>query len=290
MTIASHTKKCDDLIYDVGMHKGEDTDYYIRKGFRVVAFEADPDLAEQCRTRFRRELESGILTIVEGAIVEPDSADDRRQSIRFIRNKENTVWGTVADDWASRNESLGTSNEVIEVPVVNFQKCLEQHGIPHYLKIDIEGMDTVCLKALASFPEKPDYVSIESEKVSFSKLVEEISLLRQLGYIEFKAVQQAGISHQKEPNPSKEGVYAGHHFIEGSSGLFGSDLSGNWKNETEILDQYKLIFRQYEWFGDHGVLTRTVAGKALRSLLRKLLRSPLPGWYDTHAKHSSAAS
>ena len=41
-----------DLIYDVGMHKGEDTDYYLQKGFRVVAFEANPDLVNLCRTRF----------------------------------------------------------------------------------------------------------------------------------------------------------------------------------------------------------------------------------------------
>ncbi len=26
----------DDLIYDVGMHTGEDTEFYLRKGFRVV--------------------------------------------------------------------------------------------------------------------------------------------------------------------------------------------------------------------------------------------------------------
>jgi hypothetical protein len=33
------------LIYDFGMHDGADTDYYLRKGFRVVAVEADPLLA-----------------------------------------------------------------------------------------------------------------------------------------------------------------------------------------------------------------------------------------------------
>ena len=35
------TPKHADLIYDVGMHRGEDTAFYLRKGFRVVAVEAD---------------------------------------------------------------------------------------------------------------------------------------------------------------------------------------------------------------------------------------------------------
>jgi hypothetical protein len=40
---------------------------------------------------------------------------------------------------------------VIEVPVVNLSECLRTFGIPQYLKIDIEGMDAVCIEALAVF-------------------------------------------------------------------------------------------------------------------------------------------
>ena len=29
----------EDLIYDIGVHVGEDTDYYLRKGFRVVGID-----------------------------------------------------------------------------------------------------------------------------------------------------------------------------------------------------------------------------------------------------------
>lgn len=34
------------LIYDIGAHLGEDTDFYLKKGFKVVAIEANPFLAE----------------------------------------------------------------------------------------------------------------------------------------------------------------------------------------------------------------------------------------------------
>lgn len=43
------------------MHIGADTDFYLRKGFRVVAVEANPDLAARCQHRFRSEGDAGQL-------------------------------------------------------------------------------------------------------------------------------------------------------------------------------------------------------------------------------------
>lgn len=289
-----HTGKYTDLVYDVGMHTGEDTDYYIRKGFRVIGFEADPELATQCRSRFSDEINNGKLIIVEGAITELPSGGTKGRTIKFYKNKDISVLGTVEDDWAHRNEILGTSNEIIHVPVTNFSGCLNKYGIPYYLKIDIEGMDIVCLRALQRFAklnlDRPDYVSIESEKVSFDKLVDELNLLTQLGYTRFKAIQQEGIARQIEPNPSKEGCYMGYHFHQGSSGLFGTDLPYQWKDKKQILNEYKFIFLKYKLFGDSGKLRKYFVGRVLRKLLSMLLRKPMPGWYDTHAKHSSVAS
>jgi len=290
MNEIQHTPKYDDLVYDVGMHKGEDTDYYIRKGFRVVGIEADPNLAELCRTRFAGQIRDGKLVLVEGAITESPSGETGQGKTKFYKNKNISVWGTVVNERANLYEQLGTSHEIIEVPVVNFSDCLKEYGIPHYLKIDIEGMDKACLKSLLHFQQRPDYISIESEKVFFNKLIEEIDLLAQLGYTGFKAIQQSGISHQIEPNPSNEGHYVGYRFIEGSSGLFGSDLPSEWKDYNQILDKYKFIFLQYNLFGDSGKLNRYYPGKVLRKGLSILLRKTIPGWYDTHARHSSVVA
>jgi FkbM family methyltransferase len=291
MSEVKHTRKHEDLIYDVGMHKGEDTDYYLKKGFRVIGFEADPDLVAHCRSRFSDEIENGKLIVVEGAIAEQPSIETKEKTIKFYRNKDVSLWGTVASDWANRNEFLGTTNEIIEVPVVDFLEYLEKYGIPHYLKIDIEGMDKLCLRALINFKEKPDYVSIESEIMSFSNLVEELNLLTQLGYTRFKAIQQLGISHQREPNPSKEKGYVGYQFQEGSSGLFGEDLPYKWKDYNQILKEYKLIFLQYKLLGVYGKLNKKfLVGNVVKKVLERLLHKPMPGWYDTHAKHSSVVS
>ena len=38
------------LVYDVGVHRGDDTAYYLHKGFRVVGVEANPAMAATCAT------------------------------------------------------------------------------------------------------------------------------------------------------------------------------------------------------------------------------------------------
>ena len=56
------------------------------------------------------------------------------------------------------------NSEIIYVNEVDFSECLRRYGIPYYLKIDIEGMDLHCCRVLLNFGEKPNYISIESEK------------------------------------------------------------------------------------------------------------------------------
>jgi hypothetical protein len=40
------------LVYDVGMHDGEDSAYYPAKGFNVTGVDADAPCRDLCRRRF----------------------------------------------------------------------------------------------------------------------------------------------------------------------------------------------------------------------------------------------
>ncbi len=286
--------KQQNLIYDVGMCQGEDTEFYLRKGFKVIAFEANPDLVHQAKLKFSNAIKNHQLVIIEGAIIDFSSLKidkPENHTVKFFKNKCNNHWGTVVESWQSRNQqAYAATSEVIEVPTVNFTQCLQTYGIPHYLKIDIEGMDKVCLEALFDFQQRPDYISIESEKIHFSQLEEEFSLLKKLGYNAFQAVNQESVPQQKEPQNTMEGKYTGYHFPIGASGLFGSDLPKHWKNELEILEEYKKIFLGYELFGDYGSLKTHPDYKAILAIVNRFASSPVPGWYDTHARHHSVTS
>lgn len=280
------TEKHKNLIYDVGMHHGQDTDYYLKRGYRVIGFEANPDNAEICRRRFAAAIDAGQLIVVEGAISENISQNGSVARIKFFRNKDHSFWGSSAGDWAYRNEVMGTSNEIIEVDAVDLKESFRRYGIPFYLKADIVGSETICLRALLDFDTKPDYLSIRSEKVIFSRLAEEIELFEQLGYDRFQAVQQ-DFTDFKFEFASAAGEKIVHTFEEGASGIFGEDLRGKWKTKELILRDYRKIFTLYWLFGDYSYLIQTEKGKKFITQLERIVKRPLPGWYDTHAKHSS---
>lgn len=259
------------LIYDVGAHKGEDTDYYLKKGFRVVAVEADPILARELRDRLAPAIVSGQLTVVEAAVA------DKAGEIEFFHNEQNTVWGTIHQDWAERNEKMGAPSSRIKVRAIRFEDLLREYGVPYYLKVDIEGADMVCVSALASTTDKPKFLSLESTKTSWADLLKEFDVLESLGYKRFQVVNQARIEEQSEPNPPREGSYSGHKLQFGSTGLFGNDLPGPWLTKAQAIRRYARIFLQYKFFGDN---TR---GQQFMWRFPKYRRMVIPDWYDTHA-------
>ncbi len=272
------TPKQQNLIYDVGLHQGQDTDFYLKKGFDVVAFEANPANVEFCQNRFAKEIAEGKLTIVEGGIVELEDFRGNGHKIEFYRNEEHSFWGTTDKEFAYRNEVMGTHNEKIEIAAVNFADALAKYGIPYYLKADIVGSERICLRALLEFENKPDYLSIRSEKVIWSNLEEEFDLFQKLGYDRFKAVQQDFTDFSVTLNGEK------YVFEEGASGVFGEETSGKWRNVEQILKDYHRIFTLYWLFGDYSYMLQKTGGKTFIGQLERIVRRPLPGWYDTHAK------
>jgi len=195
----------EDLVFDVGLHRGEDTAFYLAKGFRVIAIEASPSLVADAKEKFRDSIAGGRLTIVNVAIAEMPGPID------FFANPI-SEWGTIRKEWANRNANLGSaSSHVLTVTGVNFSSIIEEYGTPYYLKVDIEGADLLCLEALKK-PRVPKYVSIESDMVSWQSLEHEFDVLKGLGYRRFKVVPQHQIHRQRPPRPQREGLYVPYHF------------------------------------------------------------------------------
>jgi FkbM family methyltransferase len=272
-----------DLVYDVGMNRGEDTAYYLLRGYRVIGFEADPALAAKCRERFADALAAGRLTMIEGAITSlPTSTVPFFSYAGTTWNGiDSSVWGSTDRDRMARKHVAVQPRE-IAVPAVDFAACLSEHGVPHYLKVDIEGADRLCLEALRDLPERPPYLSIEAEQEDPAAARAELDLLEELGYHEFKAVCQIEMLSAEIEFESPGGELVRHRFRWGSSGPFGPDLPGEWQTRSEIDRCYRGALRR------HRIQTWT-----RRRPLRRRLTSPiymrflkLGRYYDTHARLS----
>ena len=74
------------LIFDVGFYNGEDTRYYLAKGARVVAFEANPALVKVGEKRFAEAIKYGQLSLHNLAIATQSGP------VGFFLNRENFEW------------------------------------------------------------------------------------------------------------------------------------------------------------------------------------------------------
>lgn len=205
----------EDLIYDVGFHNGNDTAYYLARGYRVVAVEANPALAEQGRQRFAAEIATGRLTLVEAGIAA------QAGTAVFWVNDDNTEWSAFDRDVAGR---AGAVCRPVEVRCVRFGDILARYGVPWYLKIDIERSDVHCLEELDR-RDLPAYVSIEVQAIEY------FFLLAALGYDAFKIVDQTAHAAQAD-----EAI--GYNFPAGSSGPFGEDTPGPWQSAANVMYEY----------------------------------------------------
>jgi FkbM family methyltransferase len=260
-----------DLIFDIGAHKGEDSDFYLKLGYRVVAVEANPALAAELRERFRAAIDCADYVLVDNAIGETDG------SISFFVNKTVSVWGTVDPKWAERNKKLGADSEEIAVKCIRFADLIAQYGCPHYLKIDIEGADMMCVNALEAMGCRPKYISLESTKTSWSDLMDEFDTFETLGYTKFKVVRQG--RHKSRDFTDLDGRKVRYTFEKDASGPFAKDLDGPWLTRRQaVLLRYIPIFFVYKTIGDNSFLSRLFSHVPI--IVRAL--SFIAGWYDTH--------
>jgi FkbM family methyltransferase len=280
------------LIYDVGAHKGEDTEFYLKKGFQVVAIEAVPEFCVLLEHRFAESVCAGQLKILNIAVSKSAGSAD------FYINEKNSVWGTANLDWVERNKLLGAGQtRKISVETRPLVDVFNEYGVPRYCKIDIEGSDVDALRSLVGYTDLPFYISIESEKRDWSRLMNEFLTLRQLGYSRYQIVDQSLINLQVCPQPAREGNDCDHIFQDGSSGLFGEELPGTWVALPEAIEAYRNIFRGYALNGDNGMFRgqysifrmvgeiqeRIARLRNLTGYVSPAHLLPPAAWYDTHA-------
>jgi FkbM family methyltransferase len=214
-----------DLVFDLGLHRGLDTDFYLAKGFRVVALEARPDFCAEVAARHGDAIEAGRLVILPRAFWHAGGA-----TIPFYVNHDKDDWGSAQRDWATKG---GHAVEEIMVPTVTLGELFDAHGVPRYLKCDIEGMDEDCARQLLADGRRPDFVSMEA--VSFDL----IALLRGCGYDRAQLVNQALHWAAPPPRPPREGGYADAQFTGHMSGLFGRELDpARWTSFHDIAERW----------------------------------------------------
>lgn len=246
------------LIYDLGFHIGQDTAFYLKKGFRVVAIEADPALVRAGTERFAADIASGDLCLINCGIVAPPAT----QAMSFFVNTEHQEWSSFDRAVAAR---AGHSIQEINVPCETLDSVMDKFGTPYFVKIDIEGNDVVALNSMLNSQYRPQFLSVENGNLGM------VDMLTKAGYNRFKYVQQRDVPRQRPPCPPAHGRYVKSVFAMGSSGLFGDEAPGRWTGATEVRREIAKV-----WDPDGSDKNPDHIDSR-------------DGWFDLHARHESAS-
>jgi len=231
-------------------------------------------VVQHARNRFTSEIADGRLTIVPQAIAE------KRGFIRFFVCKTMSAWSTTDEFLVEQQRRAGAEFEEITVEAVPFADILREYKVPHYLKIDIEGSDLLCLHALNGFSGRPRSLSVE---VSFYNHTQLVGLAKTLGYTSFQIIPQSSVKQQCQPVPAKEGKGIDYRFERGCSGLFGRDLPDDeWVSAQEALTRLNWIRSQHKSVGAMRRLGHLFGVEEPAVNLGRRIFPRTADWYDLH--------
>jgi FkbM family methyltransferase len=213
------------LVFDLGFNNGDDTDFYLKRGFDVVALDANPVLYESAQKRFERAIADGRLRLLNAAIW------DRPGRANFYINLDNDHWSSLDAEWAARDAS---KHKEVTVECVTLESLFDEFDVPYYLKIDVEGVDQSVLEQLRGRDVLPLFVSVEDCRLGFDYM----KILSSCGYNGFKLLDQSTVPQIKDAT-------TGHIFPAGSSGPFGDDLPGQWLAYEAMVEHYALTVRDH---------------------------------------------
>jgi FkbM family methyltransferase len=133
-----------DLVFDAGAHVGDRIAAFRRLKARVVAIEPQPALVRTLRLLYGRD---------HAVIIEPVALGDRAGSIELLLNIDNPTVSTVSDAFVAAARGVPGWNDQawtrrITVPMTTLDALIARHGVPAFLKVDVEGFEAEVLAGL----------------------------------------------------------------------------------------------------------------------------------------------
>jgi FkbM family methyltransferase len=156
--------RIDNVSYlDIGTNHpvlGNNTFYFYNRGGRGVCVEANKSICRKIRRARPRD-----TVINAGVSAKSGSAD------LFVFPDPYSGWNSFSEKEAiAKQQETGISwKAVIQVPLVSINQVLDRHfpHPPHFISLDVEGLDLEILKSLDFEKFKPEVICVET--VNFSK-------------------------------------------------------------------------------------------------------------------------
>ncbi|HXQ81468.1 MAG TPA: FkbM family methyltransferase [Opitutaceae bacterium] len=138
------------LIFDVGAHRGQRTKVFLQLGARVVAIEPDPSNQRLLAGRFSRDSSlGGPVTVVGKAVSE--SSTGATMWVHAPGSGLNSLSRKWVQALGQDDKRFGSRVEFAErrqVETTTLEALMNSFGVPHFIKIDVEGHEPGVLRGL----------------------------------------------------------------------------------------------------------------------------------------------
>jgi FkbM family methyltransferase len=247
------------MVFDFGMYDASDTEYYLEEGFKVVAVEANPALANSATHIFSQYIHSGQLAVINAAI------NSDGQDVELTLSGHDLGSSSIFREKVESRVPLAT----FTVPGLTTKTLIERYGVPYYIKVDIEGADRLAILGLST-TTKPRYLSFEIG----DDLEELMGHLCSIGFAEFKAINQCTLRDLSNEYTWMDKL---SHKVIGALGF----------REPQYVKRAGRYFKVYHssgpgpWASDSGWRSRQ---EFLRLWHRPKASDHRNVWYDLHAR------
>lgn len=151
------------IVFDIGANKGNKVKAFLKMGFKVIAVEPEKKALSTLHWRFGKN--KNVVIVPKGVSDIEGELTIHIAEGRSGLNTLNEKWvNTLQSEKNNRWKTEHSFKKSYQVKITTPEQLFADHGLPYFMKIDVEGYENKVIRGIKSLPS---YISFETNLPEF---------------------------------------------------------------------------------------------------------------------------